>query len=148
MDHKHMKYQALLLLIFGITACYGQSVTQSPISNEKIGNVIDCLNQKLGPKGYAPQRVSSDSYLIQYFYGVLTPGIEKENELQLFVYHPSKDAADFYQIFFEHKEGKGIIYIGDGGSIKKMGNHLIPEEAPGGVATYKELKKILAEVEK
>ncbi|HEX7966329.1 MAG TPA: hypothetical protein VF651_11520 [Gammaproteobacteria bacterium] len=130
------------------SACFAQS-GQQQISKERVGNVLSCLITKLGPKDFGPQQSASGIYKVRYFYGILTPDYEKDNELQLFVFHADGAEADFYRVYFDkEKGGQDSIYIGDGGSIKKEKGHWVPDEISGGLASYDEMVKVTKQIEK
>ena len=138
-----MKKLYAIVFLLSAAACFAQTERKEVVTQERLGNVLDCLVMKLGPQGYAPKQATSEGYLVRYFYGVLTPGYEKVNELQLFAYRPGGDAADFYRVYFEEQDKQKVIFIGEGGTIKKEGDHMVPDEIPGGVASYDEFTKLL-----
>jgi hypothetical protein len=107
-----------------------------------LGEVLYCLDAKLSTIGMAPPKAKANAYLVQYFYGVLTPKEESPNELQLIVYTAGGLTANLYRVYFDQTE-KNSIYLGDGATVKKENSKMVPDEISGGLGSLQELKKIL-----
>jgi hypothetical protein len=139
-----MKMKALspLVLLLAAAACSAQPTTAGSISPEKLGEVLHCLDAKLSKIGMAPPKAKADSYLVQYYYGVLTPKEEDPNELQLIVYAPDGSTANLYRVYFDQTE-KNSIYLGDGATVKKENGKMVPDEISGGLGSLEEMNKVL-----
>lgn len=129
-----------LLLVFA--ACSAQTASASPLSIAKLGEVLYCLDTKLGPVGDAPSKAKTDSYLVQYFYGVLTPEEEKKNELQLIVYASDGTKANLYRVYFNQTK-RNSIYIGDEATVKREDGQMVPDDISGGLGSLEEMQKLL-----
>ncbi|OFV85739.1 MAG: hypothetical protein A3D93_01225 [Acidobacteria bacterium RIFCSPHIGHO2_12_FULL_67_30] len=141
-----MKKVFIAVFFVCVPPCFGQTGPETTLSREKIGNVLSCLQAKLGPIGHGPPRARPHSFAVRYFYGILTPGEEQSNELQLVVYGPKEASATLYRVYFNEKDDKKVIFIGEWGTLKKEDGQMVPDEIPGGVGTYYQIKKLLGVV--
>jgi len=91
------KLTGIFLLVFAFP-CYAQKKPPKVVPVEKIGEVLSCLQTKLASAGSAPPRANPQSFRIRYYYGVLTPGDDQANELQLVVYAASLPSLKFLYI--------------------------------------------------
>lgn len=138
-----MKKLITAILLCSAGACIAQPIQDSQLSKEKIGNVLNCLLTKLPSYPDSPPRFDSHSYLVRYYYGVLTPDAEKANELQLIVYGPKEESATLYQVYFEKQNEQESIHIGQWGSLVKKDGRLELDDTPGGLATHAEWEKLV-----
>jgi hypothetical protein len=138
-----IKRITVLLCLVGTCLVAGNGRRSKEIPVARLGEVLSCLNLRLTSIGAAPPRATSELYHLRYFYGVVTSGDDRENELQLLVYAPNMSSAVLYRLYFEESDGKSEIDIGDWATFKGENGRLVPNEFPGGVATYSHILKVL-----
>lgn len=143
-----MKTIAVLLCLAGTCFAAGNGQQSKEIPVARLGEVLSCLNLRLASMGAAPPRATSEAYHLKYFYGVVTSGDDRENELQLLVYAPDMSSAVLYRLYLEESDGKREIDIGDWATFKGENGRLVPNEFPGGVATYSHILKVLHVISK
>lgn len=143
-----MKYFISLVICFGVTACYAQPAETPSFSNQKIGNVLSCLNTSLGKIDGAPPHATDHSYSVRYYYGVLTPGDEDSNELTLLAYGQDSQSASIYWVYFENDDHGKTLVVGQWGTLKREGNQWTVDEVPGGLASQAEDLKLVEAMEK
>ena len=143
-----MKKLVIAILLCSAGACIARPTQDSQISKEKIGNVLSCLLTKLPSYPDSPVRFDSHSYLVRYYYGILTPDAEEPDELQLIVYGPKEESATLYQVYFEKQNEQESINIGQWGSLVKKDGHLELGDTPGGLATHAEWEKLVKVISK
>jgi hypothetical protein len=141
-----IKKLLILFLFASALPAHGQNNRVGFVSPEKLGEVLSCLQTKIASIGGAPPRAGSGFYRARYYYGVLTAGDDKPNELQLVVYAPKESSAILYRVYFDTENGAKEIFIGDWSTLKNEHGGMVPDEIPGGVATYYHIKKLLSVV--
>lgn len=132
----------LLIALLVVSGCSAEPTVASSITASKLGEVLYCLDTKLGPIGVAPPKNNQNAYLVQYYFGVLTPQEEQPNELQLIVYTSDGNSANYYRVYFDESQ-KNSIFIGVGGTLTKENGKMVPDEIPGGLGTLEEIQKVL-----
>jgi hypothetical protein len=139
---KNVTAALMLSLAFSLSA-YSQKAGLKVVSSKELGAVLSCLQTKVASDGAAPPQFAPGLYRVRYYYGVLTPGDDEPDELQLVVYAPKGTSAVLYRVYLKTTDRGQEIYIGDWGTLKKEHGRMVPDEIPGGVATYFHIKKLL-----
>lgn len=133
----------MIHILAALALCWGGGAAQTPkqLTSSELGNVLHCLDKKLGPD-YAPPRFESESYRVRYVLGVVIKGLDQKNELQLAVYDKGEKRGILYQVYFDD-DGRPSIYIGQAGTLKQEKGVMQPDEIWGGQASYYAEKRLL-----
>src|SRR5579863_5448539 len=139
--------QAISILVFLASVAlpgYPQTKPRRTVSQAKLGEVLNCLQVKLASIGGGPPRGSRRYFLVRYYYGVLTPGDDDPNELQVAVYARHETSARLYSVYFDKKGDQPQIYVGEwGGTLKRENGKMVVDVNPGGLGTYYHIKHLL-----
>jgi hypothetical protein len=131
-------------LLVALALYWGRAAAQTPkeLTSSELGNVLYCLDKKLGPD-YAPPRFESESYRVRYVLGVVIKDLDQKNELQLAVYDKGEKRGILYQVYFDDDDGRPSISIGQAGTLKQEKGVMQPDEIWGGQASYYAEKRLL-----
>ena len=128
----------IFVILFLVAAwnCYAQTNSHKAINADRIGNVLHCLQSKLGDLDYLPPHIDANRYRVRYFYGIQHPWTDENNELHLLVYGEGEKSATLYEAYFESRERKPVITLGLTGKFIRKNGQLVPNEILFGIGTY------------
>ena len=134
----------IFVILFLVAAwnCYAQTNSHKAINAARIGNVLHCLQSKLGDLDYLPPHIDANRYRLRYSYGIQHPWTDENNELHLLVYGEGKKSATLYEVYFESRERKPVITLGLTGKFIRKNGQLVPNEILFGIGTYDRIQKL------
>jgi hypothetical protein len=138
----------IALLVAVAWNCDAQTHRGEAVNPARIGNVLHCLQSKLGDLDYLPPRPTPDEYRVRYFYGIQHPWTDERNELHLLVYGEGERSATLYEVYFETREGKPVISLGLAGKFTAEDKRLEPSEILFGIGTYDRIRKLASVIAK
>lgn len=106
---------------------------------------LHCLEVKLHSLGGAPPHFERAEYKVQVLYGKYSRG-DYPNELHMLVWGAHGATAVLYEMAITDKDGKTSVRIGQWATFKMRNGALIPDELPGGVATYRRILRLVKQL--
>jgi hypothetical protein len=101
--------------------------------------VLDCFEKK--DPDPVP-KTGLHSYAIRYYYGIVSPGAEAYDELEVVVYNADASSGTLYYAYIKGSDSSDIL-LGEIGTVKQEKGVIVPDEIVGGLATYYEELKLL-----
>jgi len=132
----------VILFLVATWNCYAQTNSHKAINAARIGNVLHCLQSKLGDLDYLPPRIDANRYRVRYFYGIQHPWTDENNELHLLVYGEGEKSATLYVVYFESRERKRVITLGLTGKLIRKNGQLVPKEILFGIGAYDRIQRL------